>query len=33
VHPAGKPPAVAIDEIATVVTRALREKRSGIGGR
>src|SRR5262249_11559272 len=30
-HPAGQPPAVAIDEIATVVTRALREKRSGIG--
>src|SRR5215813_9090146 len=31
VHPAGKPPAIAIDEIAAVVTRALREKRSGIG--
>jgi ethanolamine ammonia-lyase large subunit len=31
VHPAGKPPAAAIEEIATVVTRALREKRSGIG--
>jgi ethanolamine ammonia-lyase large subunit len=30
VHPAGKPPAVAVEEIATVVTRALREKRSGI---
>jgi ethanolamine ammonia-lyase small subunit len=31
VHPAGKPAAVAIDEIATVVARALTEKRSGIG--
>jgi ethanolamine ammonia-lyase large subunit len=31
VHPAGKPAAVAIDEIATVVMRALREKRSGVG--
>jgi len=30
VHPAGKPADVAIDEIATVVTRALTEKRSGI---
>src|SRR5262245_7094275 len=30
VHPAGKPPDVAAEEIATVVTRALREKRSGI---
>ena len=30
VHPAGKPPAVAIEEIAAVVTRALREKRSGV---
>jgi ethanolamine ammonia-lyase large subunit len=33
VHPAGKPPAVAIEEIAAVVTRALREKRSGVGRR
>jgi len=31
VHPAGKPPAAAIDEIAAVVTRALTEKRSGVG--
>src|SRR5262249_33579621 len=30
VHPAGKPPGVAIEEIAAVVTRALREKRSGV---
>ena len=30
VHPAGKPPAVAAEEIAAVVTRALRDKRSGI---
>jgi ethanolamine ammonia-lyase large subunit len=30
VHPAGKPPDVAAEEIAAVVTRALREKRSGI---
>src|SRR4051812_41042609 len=33
VHPAGKPPAVAIEEIAAVVARALREKRSGVGRR
>jgi ethanolamine ammonia-lyase large subunit len=31
VHPAGKPPDVAAEEIAAVVTRALREKRSGVG--
>jgi ethanolamine ammonia-lyase large subunit len=30
VHPAGKPPSVAIEEIAAVVTRALREKKSGV---
>jgi ethanolamine ammonia-lyase large subunit len=30
VHPAGKPPDVAVEEIAAVVTRALKEKRSGI---
>jgi len=30
VHPAGKPPAVAIDEMSAVVTRALQEKRSGV---
>jgi ethanolamine ammonia-lyase large subunit len=29
-HPAGKPPAAAIEEIAAVVSRALKEKRSGI---
>jgi ethanolamine ammonia-lyase large subunit len=31
VHPAGKRPAAAIEEIAAVVTRALKEKRSGVG--
>jgi ethanolamine ammonia-lyase large subunit len=31
VHPAGTPPEAAVEEIAAVVTRALREKRSGIG--
>jgi ethanolamine ammonia-lyase large subunit len=31
VHPAGRPPAMAVEEIAAVVTRALREKRSGTG--
>jgi ethanolamine ammonia-lyase large subunit len=31
VHPAGKRPTAAIEEIATVVARALREKRSGVG--
>jgi ethanolamine ammonia-lyase small subunit len=30
VHPAGKPPTAAVEEIAAVVTRALREKRSGV---
>jgi ethanolamine ammonia-lyase large subunit len=30
VHPAGKPPAVAVDAIAAVVTRARRDKRSGV---
>jgi ethanolamine ammonia-lyase large subunit len=30
IHPAGKPPAAAVEEIAAVVTGALKEKRSGI---
>jgi ethanolamine ammonia-lyase large subunit len=32
VHPAGKPPDIAAQEIAAVVTRALTEKRSGVRG-
>src|SRR5262245_48010456 len=31
VHPAGKPPEVATEEIAAVVSRALAEKKSGVG--
>ena len=30
VHPRGKPPEVAVEEIATVVTRALVERRTGV---
>jgi ethanolamine ammonia-lyase small subunit len=30
VHPAGRPPDVAVEEIAGVVARALAERRSGI---
>ena len=30
VHPRGKPPDVAVEEIATVVTRALVERRTGV---
>jgi ethanolamine ammonia-lyase large subunit len=30
VHPRGKPPDVAVEEIATVVTRALSERRTGV---
>jgi hypothetical protein len=30
VHPRGRPPDVAVEEIATVVTRALVERRTGV---